>query len=48
MDTTEHWEAKEALIDMISAALSFAEDQLEDLRSLITDETELVPVLSAK
>jgi|TARA_B110000263_G_scaffold92340_1_gene80717 hypothetical protein len=47
MDTTEHWEAREAMIDQISAALSYAEDQLEDLRSLITDEIELVPALSA-
>jgi len=47
MDTTEHWEAREAMIDQISAALSYAEDQLEDLRSLITDETELVSALSA-
>ena len=31
MDTTEHWEAKEAMLEQISAALSFAEDQLEDL-----------------
>jgi len=48
MDTSEHWEAKEAMIDQISAALTFAEDQLEDLRSLITDETELIPAFSAK
>jgi|TARA_R110000824_G_scaffold30940_1_gene101175 hypothetical protein len=39
-DSQEHWEAKEAVIDQISAALCFAEDQLEDLRSLITDDTD--------
>tara|TARA_Y100001947_G_C10334999_1_gene302654 strand:- start:538 stop:678 length:141 start_codon:yes stop_codon:yes gene_type:complete len=44
MDTSEHWEEKEAMIDTIAAALSYAEDQLEDLRSLITDELELAPV----
>lgn len=41
MDTSEYWEEKEAMIDTIVAALSYAEDQLEDLRSLITDELEL-------
>jgi hypothetical protein len=42
MDDMEHQEAaKRALVDQIAAALSFAEDQLEDLRNMMTDETEL-------
>jgi len=47
MDTPEHWEAKEVMIGEIAAALSYAEDQLEDLRDLITHETEQATVFSA-
>lgn len=47
MNTTEHWEAKEAMIGEIAAALCYAEEQLEDLRDLITHETEPTTVFSA-
>jgi len=40
MDTAETWEQKESIMDDISAALAYVEDQLEDLRGLMVDEDE--------
>lgn len=40
MDTTDTWEQKESIMDGISAALAYVEDQLEDLRGLMVDEDD--------
>jgi len=40
MDNAEFWEQRQAILDGISAALAFVDDQLEDLRAVITDESE--------
>ena len=40
MDNAEFWEQRQAILDGISAALAYVDDQLEDLRAVIVDESE--------
>ena len=40
MDMTEHWEQRANILDGLSAALAYMEDQIENLKSLIEDEVE--------
>tara|TARA_B100001750_G_scaffold212590_1_gene194520 strand:- start:2366 stop:2515 length:150 start_codon:yes stop_codon:yes gene_type:complete len=40
MDMTEHWEQRTNILDGLSAALAYMEDQIENLKSLIEDEVE--------